>query len=332
MGQPFYHLRPNKIIDRHLFIRTLLGLNKVINFPTYTYTGFGSYLFDDFKLVHDLLNISSMKSIEKDPDVYKRAKFNKPYDCIEIQQTTSSDYIGDLEISDDDHNIIWLDYASPKELGNQLEDFSTLLQKLNARDIVRITLNANPSSLGYKGYSPDNIQKLRADELGKRVGEYYKGSFSPDTVTGAQYPITLLKILKYISLDVLKESVYNTNFFFPIFSTIYADGQQMLTYTGIILDSHDDEKEIQNALKTAPYDINKPENPCRISIPELSAYEIMELNKLLPTSATLDTILTKYNFIFKVDEDDRENTQTKERIESYLSYYKFYPNFHHVIF
>ena len=56
-NQPFYHLRPNKSIDRNLFIQTLIGLSSFFPISEYQYTGFGSYLFDDFKLLHDTLNI-----------------------------------------------------------------------------------------------------------------------------------------------------------------------------------------------------------------------------------------------------------------------------------
>lgn len=41
-SQPFYHLRPNKSIDRNLFVQTLIGLTSVFPVADYWYTGFGS--------------------------------------------------------------------------------------------------------------------------------------------------------------------------------------------------------------------------------------------------------------------------------------------------
>lgn len=52
-SQPFYHLRPNKSIDRNLFVQTLIGLTSVFPVADYWYTGFGSYMFDDFKILHE---------------------------------------------------------------------------------------------------------------------------------------------------------------------------------------------------------------------------------------------------------------------------------------
>ena len=94
--QPFYHLRPNKSIDRSLFVQTLIGLSRELPISDYKYTGFGSYLFDDFKLLHDTLNISNMVSLEKDEVEFQRAVYNAPYGCISIQNTDSTQYISCL--------------------------------------------------------------------------------------------------------------------------------------------------------------------------------------------------------------------------------------------
>ena len=92
-SQPFYHLRPNKSIDRNLFVQTLIGLTSVFPVADYWYTGFGSYMFDDFKILHERLNISKMISLEADPQVFSRAKFNLPYNCIDIKNMDSTAYL-----------------------------------------------------------------------------------------------------------------------------------------------------------------------------------------------------------------------------------------------
>lgn len=104
-NQPFYHLRPNKSIDRKLFVQTLIGLNQCWPISEYQYTGFGSYLFDDFKILHDTLNISKMISLEKDLNEYERAKFNVPYACIDVRNVSSTEFLTDLFIEDSSHNI-----------------------------------------------------------------------------------------------------------------------------------------------------------------------------------------------------------------------------------
>lgn len=324
-NQPFYHLRPNKSIDRSLFVQTLIGLSQLFPITDYQYTGFGSYLFDDFKLLHDTLNISEMFSLEKDSVEYERAKFNLPYNCIDIKNIGSTEYLSELFLEDNSHNIFWLDFVNPSELGMQIADYSTLLNILNPGDIIRITLNANPASLG-KSSSPDELQKVRLEALKNRVPDiYFPISITPENMTTTAYPLVLLKILKNITMQCLTDDPpYSPNFMLPLFSSIYADGQQMLTFTGIILDSHEKESKIRDILKGYPHNTFSWDSPCHIEIPALSTREINELNKLLPDTGVRQQLIDKFPFIF--------SEKQKQVVDSYISFYKFYPNYHQVSF
>lgn len=323
--QPFYHLRPNKCIDRRLFVQTLIGLSRELPISDYKYTGFGSYLFDDFKLLHETLNISDMVSLEKDEAEFQRAQFNAPYTCITIKNTESSEYLSDLFLPDDEHNIFWLDFVTPNELGMQLADYVTLLKLLNANDIVRITLNANPDSLG-KYDKPDKLQEFRLAKLKERVPEdYLWADISPNDVITKNYPITLLKVLKAATLKLLVDKPpYNPNFMLPLFSSVYADGQQMVTFTGIVLDSHTKEERIKEALKNYPHNNFLWDKPSRIEIPALSIREITEINKLLPNQNVKQQLIKDFPFIFSESDD--------QAVDSYINFYKYYPNYHQVNF
>ena len=322
--QPFYHLRPNKNIDRSLFIQTLTGLSRHCPISDYHYVGFGSYLFDDFKLLHESLNISKMVSLEMDPLIYKRAKFNVPYNCIHIENANSTDYLSELELENEDHYIFWLDFVTPGDLGSQLSDYATLINLLRPLDIVRITLNASPTTLG--DYNPDERLKCRLDKLKERVDNaYLPSSIQPNDVTTANYPLTLLRIIKAVSLKLLEDRPpYSPNFMFPLFSSIYKDGQQMLTFTGIVLDNHADEKCIIDSLSDYPHNTFRWDEPCKIEIPALTVREITELNKLLPNQNVRQQIMNDFPFIFSEKEP--------EIVDSYISYYKLYPHYHQVNF
>lgn len=324
-NQPFYHLRPNKCIDRNLFVQTLIGLSRIFPIPEYQYTGFGSYLFDDFKLLHDTLNISKMVSLEKDLNEYERAKFNLPYYCIDLKNIGSTEYISELFIEEDVHNIFWFDYVSPNDLGVQLADYATLINTLNDGDIVRITLNANPASLG-KCENPDELQAKRLKTLKERVPDiYFPVSAIPEDMKNKHYPLLLLKILKNITLQCLTDQPpYSPYFMLPLFASIYADGQQMLTFTGIVLDSHEKESEIKEILRNYPHNTFSWDNPCHIKIPPLSVREITEINKLLPNTTARQQLIDKFPFIFSINGG--------ESVDSYISYYKYYPNYHQVSF
>ena len=324
-SQPFYHLRPNKYIDRNLFLQTLIGLNQFAPISEYQYTGFGSYLFDDFKLLHEILNISTMISLEKDPVIYARARFNCPYNCIEIRNEGSTEYLSSLSLTDTSHNIFWLDYTDPKSIGTQLADYSILLGKLNTKDIVRITLNANPSTLGKSSKDADELREKRLVKLQERVpNEFIPSMTTPDDLTKTHYPLLILKILKNVAMDVLQGTKYEPNYLFPLFSSVYEDGQQMLTFTGIVLDKCEDETKIQDALQSHNHHSFSWDNPCSISIPALSIRELYELNKILPSETAKEQLLHSFPFVFGRDGNFA--------VDSYISYYKHYPNFHQVNF
>lgn len=321
--QPFYHLRPNKSIDRSLFLQTLIGLSRKLPISSYRYTGFGSYMFDDFKLLHDTLNISDMISLEKDPTEFNRAEFNLPYGCIEVKNVGSTEYLSELMIDDDEHNLFWLDFVKPGELGEQISDYSTLLNLLNPNDIVRITLNANPDSLG-KCDKPDRLQEYRLEQLKKKVPyAYHPPKLQTDSVTRTNYPVTLLRILKAVTLEALQDSPpYSPNFMLPLFSSVYADGQQMVTFTGIVLDSHEHEASIREALTDYQHNTFQWDQPCRIEIPALTSREISEINKMLPNPDGRQHLIEQFPFIF--------SEKDGQAVDSYISYYKYYPNYHQV--
>lgn len=326
--QPFYHLRPNKSIDRILFLQTLMALGQLYPIPKYKYTGFGSYLFDDFKLLHDTLNIAQMVSLEKDPEEFKRAQYNLPYNCIDVRNIDSTEYLSQLVLDEDSKNIFWLDFVTPSELGAQLADYSTLLNILNPGDVVRITLNSNPAALPIAldaKKDPPKLQENRLKKLREQVPEeYFPVDATAGDMTHERYPLLLLGILKLLTMHVLEDNPpYSPNFLLPLFSTIYADGQQMLTFTGLILDSHDKERSIKNALEAYPHNNFEWNRPSRIQIPPLSVREINEINRMLPGEERKQEILRKFSFIFPKDD---------QGLDSYISYYKYYPNYHQVSF
>ncbi|MGG5341236.1 O-methyltransferase [Enterococcus sp. AZ192] len=325
-GQPFYHLRPNKFIDRQMFLKTLLTLGKVLDFKDYCYIGFGSYLFDDFKLVHNKLGVKEMISLESDPNIAKRAEFNKPLKCIDIKTTNSSDFLAEFSRVHNNY-IVWLDFTSPSNIREQFSDFSTILNVLEDGDIVRITLNANSSSLGFKDLGHPEIQEKRLEELRNRLEGFLPNDIDVDEVSTRTYPLLLLKSLKKTSYSIIAETKYDHRFIFPLLSTIYQDGQKMLTLTLIILEDHEKETEIIELLTS---EMNKPlnetyywGNPEQISIPPLTTKEILEINSLLPTSNPEESIWDEFQYIF----DNK-----KENFQNYIEYYQIYPHFNEVSF
>ena len=316
MSQPFYHLRPNKYVDRCLFLNVLERLGPFLSIMDYRYIGFGSYLFDDFKLVHERLHISSMISLENDASVFKRAKYNAPYNCIEIVNQTSTDYISNGDW-DDKKSVIWLDYTSPKQLPKQFSDIASLLNKTIAHDIVRVTFNANADTLGKltKEYGLEN----RMEKFKSRMSDYLPADYYPADFNKENYPLFILKCLRLLISDAFIENEYDRKFLLPVFSTVYQDGEhRMLTFTGIVLDDYDEVNKIKGFFSDIPYVDFEWDNPSKINIPGLTVKEMLEINKMLPSNDAEKQIEESFDFVFEGKE---------EEICSYTSFYKYYPSF-----
>lgn len=319
MSQPFYHLRPNKYVDRCLFVNALDRLNSQVNLQKHRYIGFGSYLFDDFKLVHDRLNIMSMISLEADASIYKRAVYNAPYRCIEIINETSTDFISGDNWGEQ-NSVIWLDYVSPRAIGQQFNDIATLSTKVLPHDVIKVTFNANADTLGKADIGLD----ARFAKLKSRIGEYVPSDATSDECTKDKYPILLLKCLHVMLSKCFRETKYDKRFVLPLFSTVYQDSDhRMLTFTCIILDNHEEEQIIKSQFGDISYVNFEWTCPSMIKIPELTVREMIEINKLLPDSNAEEQLLEQFNFVF----DDKH-----EEITSYISFYKYYPSFHSVSF
>ncbi|MGM0164733.1 O-methyltransferase [Enterococcus sp. DIV1059_2] len=330
-AQPFYHLRPNKFIDRQVFLNSLIKLQTYLDFSHYCYVGFGSYQFDDFKLMHNILEISNMISLECDPEIKKRAEFNKPFNCIEIESTTSTNFIDSFG-HDKNNYIFWLDFTNPADIGKQFSDYCSLINQLEEGDILRITLNANPSSLGEKGdRKGEELWRERLEELKTRIGQYLPTDVRNDQLATKKYPLLLLSALKNATNQTLKESAIQKLFPVPILSSIYADGQQMVTLSILILDDHNKEKNILASLypqfKHDDMIVEEVKNlvwnlPNKISIPSLSTKEILTMNSMLPVKDAKEILKNEFSFIF----------EDEEKIDNYLNFYKIYPYFREVSF
>ncbi len=318
-SQPFYHLRPNKYVDRQIFAEVLKSLSRNVEIQDYTYIGMGSFMFDDFKLLHNTLGIGKMISLEVDPLMHKRASFNKPLKCIKLIQQSTTDYIANMEPGNNKH-IVWLDYTDPSEIGAQFDDFCRLICTLNEYDIIRITLNANPTSLGKPPSEEENLWEYRLDTLRQRLGDFVPTSVVPNNLVKKKYPLVLLSCLKKA---YLKTIVGKERRFLPLYSTVYDDNTQMLTLTGVVVMCEENGEVFKQNKELRKYCSFEWDNPLNIFMPELTPKEIIHINNELPIKAEGKLISKKYEFVFKNNPD---------MLRSYLRFYKEYPNFHSVNF
>jgi hypothetical protein len=322
-----YHLRQNKAVDRYAFVELLAKIDRLLPISKYEYIGFGGHSLEEFKYIHDRFGLENMTSIENDLEVFKRQKFNQPYSCIKRFNQESRDFVNDY--NREINTIIWLDYVEPSKLRTQIEEFQQVILKLDVFDIVKITLNANPAA--YKaaeiGASSDEIQSSRIDKLKEILGEedlFPSADISSNMMTPAEFPHALTLILKYAANLALKGE--KDICFQPLTGFSYADGQQMMTITGIILENEGIEDFLdKTGLKVWELINVNWSKPVSINIPDLTIRERLCIDQLLPNS-TPEEIHEKLGFKF-----DNKEKYSLDMLKTYIMFYRQSPYFSRIL-
>ncbi|MDK1197446.1 hypothetical protein QMT25_10815 [Cronobacter dublinensis] len=322
-----YHLRQHKAVERNLFIDLLRKLNNYINISDYVYIGFGGPFLEDFKQLHTALKISKMISLEVDTNVHIRQRFNMPISCVDIgeEPESSGEFITRYDF--EEPSLIWLDYAIPKDLNKQLNEIANMISKLKPKDIFKITLNATPDSLGRDYKSPDP-KPFRLEKLKSYLTEdYCPINLEVDDVTFKRYPTVLLKALQRainVGLSGRKDIQIQ-----PLATFIYKDGQQMLTFTGIVLPNNNEDKELffaKSRIEVWPFFNGTWDTIRNISVPTMSLRERMFIEERLPFGTELQI---KEQLGFYLGENEEE---ASEHLQNFIEYYKVVPWYSKVLF
>ena len=321
-----YHLRANKAIDRYAFLELLSKIDRFSSISQYKYIGFGGHSLEDFKYIHSRFGLGNMLSIEEDADVYNRQKFNQPHNCIDCLLQSSSQFIDEFQRTQE--TIIWLDYMKPKELRKQIEEFQATISKLELLDIIKITVNSHAASyLPLKqSMKPSDLPKERISHLKAVLGDIFPAAeVKENMMTEKRFPEALHLVLKYAAnLAMLGQ---NDIYFQPLTAFAYADGQQMLTVTGIILERN----EKQGFLAKTNIDKWELSNidwkpPRRINVPDLTIKERLHIDSRLPNSEA-KTIQDELGFLF-----DSKKSVSLEMLETYVLFYRQSPYFSRIVF
>ena len=321
-----YRLRPNKAVDRELFLSLLMRLAPTLTLENYHYVGLGGPFLEDFRLIHGRLGIAKMTCIETEEQVHKRQLFNRPIGSIECVNKSLDDYLDETDI--DSPAIIWFDYTEPKSITSQIERFSRTVGTVPVGSILRITLNANPESLGKPDpkeisveaagdVSEDRaqkptMQKWRLARFKKRLGAFSPSGLTSEGMMHKSYGKSLLHALK---LAVDKEALsFRDRRIVWALATHYADGQAMVTAALVVC--RIDDMSIEESVKTWEFHA-PPDAPHRVDLPALSTLERLTMESNDDAQAMMGFELPKSNM--------GENP-----FEVFKKFYRIYPHFSRV--
>lgn len=314
-----YHLRPNKAVDRALFLDLLTRVGRAFNISDYHYYGFGGPFMEDFRAIHTALRVENMHCIERSPTVQARQRFNSPIRGIEYILSTASDFLVGFEA--DDPSVVWLDFTSPGELKQQLDDTRVLVSKLAEGDVFRVTLNAQVSSLREpsRELNEKELVVIRKAQFEERAGEYLPKVVKDSCFRQDKYPALLLQSVVAAANKGVSSSP--TLCVQPLSAYSYSDGTPMLTATGIVLRKDFRQKFIQETrLGHWPFASLDWKYPLEINLPVLSTRERLALETLMPQGTVADAKALLKDVV-AVDGIEPAG------IASFKQFYRIYPEF-----
>jgi len=323
-----YHLRQNKHVDRQLFVELLSHINRSYTIRKALYVSFGGVYFEDFKLIHNVFGTEKLLSIEQEHWVMNRQKHNKPLGCIrcvELKSRALVTNINDYRTEFRNPQLIcWLDFASTNRRA-QLEDVSILLKNCRAGDVVRITMNANPGTLGEQreGELVADRDARRLAKLRQKLADKLPGEIDEKDITVGAFPTLMLRMLK---LEMAKAMESQPDLQFQsLGSYSYCDAQHtMLTVTGIVLEI----KKIPEFLRQTrihEFKFSGLEWELHhINVPLLSQREKLKLDQKYKT--TTPSKISR-GLGFQVAET---KSASDAMLRDYFDFHRYYPHFHRI--
>lgn len=323
-----YHLRQNKAVERNLFIELLARVGRVRNISEYEYIGFGGPFMEDHKALHAALRMGKMHSIEREENTFLRQKFNYPAKFIQPHCKESGEFFRTHNFSDKG-TVVWLDYTTADDLNEQLNEFHGVVAKLDTFDVAKITLNASVIGLGnFANFLEIEKAAKRRETLQARIPNFVPADLTDRDFQTKKYPATLQRCVQNSLRDL---SARNTELYFHPLSTFsYADGQSMLTITGMVFKASDD-SEVNTFISDSrldqwPFANLEWNQPMQINMPALSAKERMRLDECLPIDNSVNNSAEhlKMHLGFVPGATDGE-------LSNYAKYYRQYPHFSRII-
>lgn len=304
---PNYPLRPAKRVQRKMLCEAFARLGQFAPLNRYRYVGFGAAYFTDFILLHKVLGVHDMVSIEREAEGRGRFLFNRPYRCVEIEFGKSTAVLPRLCWQK--RSIVWLDYNDRLD-DDILEDVTHVFGRIHDGSVVAITVNAHP--LPWRPGGKERLEDLR-NRVGKhRVPGRVKQSDLREWGTASVSRAIIDEEIKRAIADRNGLRPAGSRFMYKqLFNFRYADGERMLTVGGIVY-----REDQSRALASCGFEdlsfVRTDEQPFEIYVPNLTYLERRALDSGLPRDGAEQMPLDW------IPERERE---------AYARCYRYYPTF-----
>jgi hypothetical protein len=322
-----YQLRPNKFIDRQMFLELLSRLIAGRGPENYVYISMGGRHLADHHAIYGKLGIQALFSFDMNANEVARQKFNRPTGdmvCVEMHSANLPSEIDTIfqRFPRTQNVIAWLDYTSADRRAQFQEAVQTLV-RLKHGDIFRITLNADIRSLSRgdewrdKGFA--NPGGYRAERLRAQISEYLATGVT--SISDSNFPNVLARCLG-LATDAAQAEQPNLKFT-PVLITSYKDGTRMLTVTCAVSEADKGDKFPNSHFRHWKFACRGWDDLKMIYAPILSLKEQYRLDVNLHRGAK--RMLSGLKFLPAADQ-----AASLQAIESYRLFHRYYPTFLHV--
>ena len=220
-----YDLRPAKQTERMIIVDVLKSASDIgLPIRNYRYLGMGANRFYDFVLMHKYVGIKDMVSLEHDPKMYERAKFNVPFGFIDVQNKNVSTFVAaDAYVQP---TVAWLDYDGG--VGPHIvRDITAIGVKTKVGDFLFLTVYGGPPRVLQEKNQEERLAWLQ-DNMGAVAGDVVF-----DDVENASFPDAVIKILRSALRNAF--AARRDGYFSILMQVEYSDSSPMVTIGGAFL-------------------------------------------------------------------------------------------------
>ena len=306
-----YQLRPNKNVQRKLLMQMFRHLDEPLNVGDYRYIGLGGLWFGDFTLVHRLFGLTDLVSIEMRQA--NRARFNRPFDCVQIEEGESSSVLPDLNLGRR-RAIVWLDYDTDLA-GPALEDIQILTRSAASVSICIVTVKADLRLVkNQKG--PEGQEFTRLEALRFHVGDLVPTGLEESEIVRPSFPALVGEILMNAFTHGVIVAGQGMQFQ-PLVNMAYSDGATMVTVGGLLVGDEDARIDFEE-LGALPFWPPSRKEPYWIEVPHLTMREKAALDQMMPGDGPPSREFIRERLGFELSE---------KGLAAYHAFYREYPTF-----
>jgi hypothetical protein len=266
-----YSERPAKDIQRRMIVEACRRLIAVAPLDTYGYVGFGGIEFIDFELIHRVLGVRNMTSIEKDREWPARYRFNRPFRTITVLTGKASEHLSSLDW--DGLRIVWLDYEIPLK-AEVIRDCETVVRVLHPGSVLIVTVQARGDSSGRVGRKLDDLKtNLPEDRIPVGITE--------ESLEGKWEFAKVQRRILAEAVNEVAERRGDGSHLRQILNFFYADGVRMQT-SGWVVSSTGLDQTIDGCRFAELGFVRTGDQPMELEVPVLTRRELQYLNQKLP--------------------------------------------------